>query len=279
MKKALLLAGASLLLTLNSFAQTAVGGSARKTDSEEARGELKTYKIKLGSGKDKQVRIFMYNSTVQVIGHNSDDVIIEGHGASSPPARAEGLKPLYNTQEDNTGLGLSAVKKNNTLTITKASRVTGRYTIKVPKNASVQYTETKWTGGNLSMQDIDGEIEIKLNNASAMLTNVSGPVVASSTFGAFDIKFSALNQSKPSSITSIKGNIDFTLPTNTKANFKLKSLTGEIFTDFELNNRKDGNHNNPMFNGGGTIEGSTNNGGVEMTIQTINGDIFIRKKK
>ncbi|WP_192822873.1 DUF4097 family beta strand repeat-containing protein [Rufibacter sp. LB8] len=280
MKRALLLAGASLLLTWNSFAQTAVGGG-RKSDSEETRGEAKTFKMKLGGGKDKQVRIFMYNSHVQVLGHSGDDVIIEGRGtaAAGDAARAEGLKPLYNTLEDNTGMGLSAVKENNTLTITKASRAGGRYIIRVPKNASVQYKETNWTGGNLTMADLDGEIEVKLNNASATLNNVSGPVVANTTNGTLDVKFSSLDQSKPNAISTVNGKIDITLPANTKANFKLKSLMGEIYTDFDMNLKKEAKSDLPMIGGGNNIDGKTNGGGVEMSIQTINSDIFIRKKK
>ncbi len=38
------------------------------------------------------------------------------------PERAKGLKSLYNTAEDNTGLGLSVVQEGNVLKIVKASR-------------------------------------------------------------------------------------------------------------------------------------------------------------
>ncbi|PIQ21243.1 MAG: hypothetical protein COW65_10265 [Cytophagales bacterium CG18_big_fil_WC_8_21_14_2_50_42_9] len=242
-------------------------------------GEYHVYKIKLGNSKDRQVIINMANSGVQVTGHNSDEVIIETNTYKAPPARAEGLKSLYNQVEDNTGLGLGVEKENNTLKITKASREGGQYTIKIPRNASVVYRESTWTGSDFNLKDVAGEIEVKLNNASANLINVTGPVVVNTTNGKINIKFSSLNQNKPSAISTINGSIDLTLPANTQANFKLRSIQGEIYSDFDMNLKKETKGDIPMIGGGNTIEGKTNGGGVEMSVYTINSEIYIRKSK
>jgi len=288
MKKFMLLASACLFLNQTylhakvSLRSDFSGGrnlnmnSLNINDSES--GEYHIYKIKLGNSKDKQVIINMANSGVQVIGHNSDEVIIETNTFNSPPARADGLKSLYSL-EDNTGMGLSVEKENNTLKITKASRAGSQYTIKVPKNASVVYRETSWTGSDFNLKDVAGEVEIKLNNASANLINVSGPVVVNSTNGKINIKFSSLNQAKPSAISTINGSIELTLPATTKANFKLRSMQGEIYSDFDMNLKKETKGDIPMIGGGNTIEGKTNGGGVEMSVYTINSEIFIRKNK
>lgn len=245
--------------------------------AETYQGKPLVYKAKLG--KDGKVVLMMHNSHVQVEGHNSDEVVIEAAGHSAPPARAAGLKPLYNQAEDNTGMGLAVTKEGNTLHITKASRQDGKYTIRVPKNASVQYEETNWTGGDLSIADVSGEIELKLNNGNATLTNISGPVVANATSSDMVIKFSSLNQSKPSAISTVAGTVDIHLPANTKANFKLRTVQGEIYSDFDMNIAKDTKSNLPRVTGGNNIEGKTNGGGVEMNLYTISGDMFIRKSK
>jgi hypothetical protein len=237
------------------------------------------YKNKLGNAKGNQVVLIMHNSDVKVIGHNSDEVVIETNRHEAPPARAAGLKPLYNQAEDNTGMGLSVTRDKNTLTITKASRQDGSYTIRVPKNASVRYEETNWTGGDLSIADLDGEIELKLNNGNATLTNITGPLVANTTSSDMVVKFSSLNQSKPSAISSVAGTVDIHLPASTKANFKLKSVTGEIYSDFDMNIARDSKSNLPRVSGGNNIQGRTNGGGVEMNLYTISGDMFIRKSK
>jgi hypothetical protein len=296
MKKTLLLASACLMLTGKTMCAhaasahnysterdygilaMAISGDAAQEDAP-AQNKPLTHRVKLSNSKDSRVIITMYNSGVQVVGHNSDEVIIEADSYEAPPARAKGLKPLYNQAEDNTGFGVAVTKENNTLHISKASRQDGHYVIRVPKNAAIVYEETNWTGDDLTMSDINGEIELKLNNGSATLTNVSGPVIANTTAGDINIKFSGLNQAKPSAISSVAGAVDVALPANTKANFKLKTIQGEIYSDFDLKMTKDSKSDLPKVAGGNTIEGTTNGGGVEMSLYTISGDMFIRKSK
>lgn len=279
----LLLAAACLLLPATPT--LAHGGEKDHaiTISGEADATLQDkpliYRNKLGNNKGNKVIIMMQNSDVKVLGHNSDEVVIEAAGHKAPPARAAGLKPLYNQAEDNTNMGLSVTKEGNTLTVVKASRHDGRYTIRVPKNASVMYEETNWTGGDLSIADLDGEIELKLNNGNATLTNITGPLVANTTSSDMIVKFSNLNQSKPSAISTVAGTVDIHLPANTKANFKLKTIQGEIYSDFDMNIARDGKSNLPRVSGGNNIEGRTNGGGVEMNLYTISGDMYIRKSK
>ena len=288
MKKLMLLATLCLVFSHNKLFGQAVGSGRATTisrsssadrDDDRGNGELRTHKTKLGNSKDKQVIISLFNSELQIVGHNSDDVVIETRSYTAPPKQAEGLKAVYNQAEDNTNLGLGITKEGNALRITKASRHGGKYTIRVPKNASVVYKETNWMGGNFTLSDVDGEIEVKLNNGSATLTNVSGPIVANTTNGSLKIKFDQVNQGKPSSISTINGSIDITMPANTKSDLKIKSITGEIYTDFDLNLKKDPKSDLPRVGGGNNIDGKTNGGGVEMNIYTINSDIFIRKAK
>ncbi|WP_081490415.1 DUF4097 family beta strand repeat-containing protein [Pontibacter sp. BAB1700] len=285
MKRLTLVAVACLLLS----AAPARAHERNKTHTATVTGDIDpeetlqdkplVYKNKLGNSKGNKVVIMMHNSDVKVIGHNSDEVVIEAASHQAPPARAAGLKPLYNQAEDNTGMGLSVSKEGNTLTVTKASRQDGKYTIRVPKNASVMYEETNWMGGDLSIADVEGEIELKLNNGNATLSNITGPVVANATSSDMVIKFSSLNQSKPSAISTVAGTVDIHLPASTKANFKLKTIQGEIYSDFDMNIARDSKSNLPRVTGGNNIDGKTNGGGVEMNLYTISGDMYIRKSK
>lgn len=294
MKRTFILAWAALMLTGNCLVlETATAAQKKKgqtiqqptthvlQDSARESAPL-TYKTKLGSGKGAQVAITMTSRDVQIVGHNGDEVIIESRDYVAPPKRAEGLKPLYNQVEDNTKLGLSVTKTNNTLSIKNASRTSANYVIRVPKNASVVYKETTWQGGNLSIADLTGEIELKMNNSDVALNNVSGPVVANNTNGSIQIVFSSLNQNKPSAISTVNGEIDVTLPASNKANLKLKSMQGEIYTDFNMEVKREKEKDEEgleLIGGGGNIDGKINGGGVEISVQSISSDIFIRKKK
>ena len=68
-----------------------------------------------------------------------------------------------------------------------------------------------------------------------------------------------------------------TLPANTKANLVLKSVTGEIYTDFDINFSEKEGHKMKRV-GGSNLRGSINGGGVEIALNTISDDIYLRKK-
>ncbi|WP_246343549.1 DUF4097 family beta strand repeat-containing protein [Adhaeribacter radiodurans] len=292
MKKILLAATFCALLTNLSWAQTAVSGKDKTknkanvivnshrndNDDDDRSGERREYKTKLGNNASNQVRFIMASSEVKIVGHNSDELVIEANNYHAPPARAQGLKPLYNAAEDNTGIGLSVNREGNVLTVIKAQKGSGKYTIRVPNKAAISYTEGNWEGGDFELADLDGAIELKLNNSRAELNNVAGPVIANSTNGGIQVKFKNLNQQKPSSISVVNGEIDITLPAATKANWKLRSINGEVYTDFDMALPKDKSDLQKIA-GSNTVEGKTNGGGVEMNVYTINSDIFIRKSK
>ena len=94
---------------------------------------------------------------------------------------------------------------------------------------------------------------------------------------------------KSMSFSTLNGDIDVTLPKNIKANVKLKSDNGEIYSDFDMkmakssrevieeNNRdRDGKYRVKIDN---TILASINGGGPEIQFTSFQGDIIIRKGK
>jgi len=238
------------------------------------------FKTKLANTKDRKVVIEMSGSDIKIEGHNSDEVVITASsGFEAPPERAKGLKPLYYSAVDNSGVGLSVTTENGVLKIEKASRKQVKYTVKLPRKVSVLYQETNWQGGSgISIKDMDGDLEIRTNTASINLVNVTGPVVANSTSGEVKVVYSTLNQEKPTAISTVSGAIDVSLPASAKSSLKLRSINGEMYTDFDLGTKsaKDGLS---KVGGGRNIEGTTNGGGVEIQLNTISSDIFIRKQK
>lgn len=238
------------------------------------------YKTKLTNSKDRKVTIEMVSSDIKIEGHNSDDVIIQASsGYAAPPERAKGLKPLYYSAVDNSGIGLSVTPEGNGLKIEKATRKNIKYTIKLPREVAILYTEMNWQGGSrITISNMAGDLEVKTNNANIDLLNVTGPLVANSISGEVKVVYSALSQEKPTAISTVSGVIDITLPATTKSNLKLRSINGEMYTDFDLGlkSTKDGL---TKVGTGSNIDGTTNGGGVEMKLNTISSDIYIRKQK
>lgn len=237
------------------------------------------YKTKLTNAKDHKVTIDMDGGNVKVEGHNGDDVVImASSGYEAPPERAKGLKPLYNSAVDNTGIGLSVTSANGGLTIEKATRKPIAYTIQLPKNVAVLYQQMNWQGAKVTINNMDGDLEVRTNNANLDLNRVTGPVAANTISSEISVVYSGLSQEKPTAISTISGVIDITLPPTAKSNLKLRTITGEVYTDFDLGvkHTKDGI---AKVGGSSNVDGTTNGGGVEMQLKTISSNIYIRKQK
>ena len=236
------------------------------------------YRAKLTNAKDHKVTIEMDAGDLKIEGYNGDEVIIEASGYEAPPERAKGLKALYNAAVDNSGIGLAVTPEKGGLKIEKATRKPINYTVRVPRKVAILYQQTNWLTGSLTIRNMDGDLEVRTNNGGISLQNVTGPVVANSTNGEIKVVYSSLSQEKPSAISTINGPVDITLPSNAKANMKLRSIHGEMYTDFDLavKNAKEGL---AKIGGGNNIDGAANGGGVELSLNTINSNIYIRKQK
>jgi DUF4097 and DUF4098 domain-containing protein YvlB len=90
------------------------------------------------------------------------------------------------------------------------------------------------------------------------------------------VRFAPLRQG-PSSISTVSGDVDVSMPANTKATLKLRSVSGEVYTDFDINIGKDDNSMRHI--GGQVVDGNINGGGTAMSLKTVSGDIFVRKAK
>lgn len=240
--------------------------------------EAQEYKTKLGNSSDKTVNITLNNSKIAIEGYDGDEVIIVATGYTPPPKRAEGLVPLYGGGPDNSGIGLSVKTEGNKLNIMKTSNKEVNYTFKLPRKVSLVCSEVNWQGDGITISGMEGEMEVTSQNSDVVLTNVAGPVVASSTSGNITIKFNKLHATKPSSVSAISGFVDITLPANSKADLKLKSISGDIYSDLDIvTSKKD--KDLPMIGGEHNIDGTLNGGGPALNINAISGDIYLRKTK
>jgi DUF4097 and DUF4098 domain-containing protein YvlB len=237
------------------------------------------YKTKLANRQDQKVTITLSGGDVKIEGYNGDEVIISASsGYEAPPERARGLKPIYNSAVDNSGIGLAVTPQNGGLTIEKATRKEINYRIRLPRNVALLYEQVNFQGSAISISNMDGDLEVRTQNADIDLTNVKGPVVANSISGEVKIVYANLSQAKPTAISTVSGSIDITLPTTAKTTLKLRSVTGEMYSDFDLGlkNTKEGLS---RIGGRNNIDGTTNGGGVELQLHTVSSNIYVRKQK
>jgi hypothetical protein len=197
--------------------------------------------------------------------------------------KAAGMKriPIENT-------GLTVEESDNVVTVRVESwKRSVDITIKVPFATSLKLHGTNLEEG-ISVENVSGEIEVNGTMGDIALKNVSGTVVANSTNGDVNVALAKVTPDKPMSFVAFNGDVDITLPGDTKATFNLKSGMGEVYSDFDMTLKTQ-----PVKSGYTTmadkgkfhvtmdraVSGSINGGGPEFKLQTYNGNIYIRKKK
>ncbi len=225
-------------------------------------------------GGSKRVVIEADKADLKIIGTTGNDVSIEADGDFELPERAKGLKPLYRNASDNTGLGLEVTESSGVMTIRKATGKDAEYTIRIPADAALKIEEESWEGSEFEISDLKGEIEVKSLGSDIVITNVTGPVTANTTSGDITVVFSSVSQSAPTTISNISGFIDVTMPSATKANLRMESISGDLYTDFDLTTQNKGM---PRV-GGSKVNTTLNGGGVEITLKCISDDVYLRKK-
>jgi len=178
--------------------------------------------------------------------------------------------------------GFSIEEEDNVIHIRASSAQSQNLVITVPVDTSLQL---KSTHGTIMVDGVHGEVEVSDTNGEIELTNISGTVVADTTNGSIKVSMVRVDPNKPIAFSSINGTVDVTLPADLKANMKLRTNRGEVWSDFDM--KLTGGQ--PTTTGGGnngrfklefdrTIYGTINGGGVEANFRTINGKILIRKK-
>lgn len=116
---------------------------------------------------------------------------------------------------------------------------------------------------NLSLETISGDIQVSGLTGSFSLKTISGNVETQLPEVTGDIF-----------LKSISGDVDIALKSNKSADLRFKSVTGEIYTDFD-NITLDKNSTSYSKK----LNASLNGGGARVELETVSGDIFFRKGK
>lgn len=227
-----------------------------------------------------KLEIHQISGSINVIGYTGNEVIVKASvmERSSKHKSKDGLKRIANSS-----LKIGAEEKDNMVRIINDNH--NRETnleIKVPTNFSLKLSTIN--NGNIDVQGVNGELEISNVNGEITLLNISGSASADTTNGDIKVVFESIKNTGMA-FSSFNGDVDVTFPNSLKADVKLKSDMGEIFTDFEMavNKQKPVVDKNTS---GGTykvkieqwVNGKINGGGAEMLFKTYNGDIILRSK-
>ncbi|WPP51537.1 DUF4097 family beta strand repeat-containing protein [Catalinimonas niigatensis] len=236
------------------------------------------YKTSFDSNSaSNRLNIMIEGGAIEVQGYSGNELIITADGYEAPPEKAKGLLPLYaNNKEDNSGIGLSVSKNGNEIQITSVGHQDVNYIIKVPNQSFLKMNAGPQNDA-LRIENMKGEIEVKAHSDDVVMEGINGPVVANSISGNMKLTFDEITTDKPIMVSVVSGDIDLIMPSTTKADFKLSSISGEVYTDFDMA-MKQKEQEGERYGMRKPINGSINGGGSPIHISTVSGNIYLRKE-
>ncbi len=181
-------------------------------------------------------------------------------------------------------MNLEASEYQNTVKVTSdnwSSKI--EVTVEVPSNINIKIKT--YNDGDLDISNITGTVELINYNGAITASGISGTVVAETYNGDIKIAYDKLTPDTPLSYANYNGDIDLTFPAGLKASFKMKTKQGEIYSGYDAQVQK----SNPITKTESKtgvykvqiddwVKVDVNGGGPEISVQTYNGDIYLRKK-
>lgn len=234
-------------------------------------------------GKPYKLNVDLIQGSITVTGYDGKDIIIETRGDERHKVTREtnGMRRL----DAGNSADIRAEEKNNKVTVSAGIPHHVNLIIKVPQNGATLKLSTI-NGGNVIVSNVNGEMEVSNTNGGIKMSGISGSVVANTTNGNVNVSFKSIDTKAAMAFTSLNGNVDITFPANLKANVKLKTDRGNIYTDFDVVNdarkpdvtrtAKDGMYSLKIDD---WVYGKIDGGGPEMLMKTMNGNIYLRKIK
>ena len=238
-----------------------------------------------------RIRVHLMSGGVTVKGYDGKEVLVESRSRagdgdeerSSRPSRAEGMRRLQ--LPGNSGLDVTE-EDNQVVVKTESWNRPSDLVITVPRRSSLQLK--CMNNGDIYVEGVSGEIDANNLNGKVTLKSVSGSVLAHSLNGEITVSLDQIDPSKPMSFSTMNGDIDVTLPPALKANVRLKTDHGDIYSDFDVKldtsgaiksesgRQKDGSYHLKFDR---TLRGTVNGGGPEFQFTSFNGQIYLRKRK
>ncbi|EHQ29358.1 DUF4097 family beta strand repeat-containing protein [Mucilaginibacter paludis] len=236
-------------------------------------------------GKPYTLVVDLVFGSVKVNSYDGKDIIIEvqsGGGRREENDRKTGMKRISGSGR----MDIMAQEKNNRVNVSSGMpQKQANLMIRIPVGIANLKVSTV-NNGDIWVSNINGDMEIVNVNGNIKLDEVSGAVVANTINGNVAVTFKNIDPKAAMAFTTLNGNINVTFPPALKANVKLKSDRGDIFSDFDIVSEKSQTKINKSKKDGvyqltidETVYGKIGGGGPEILMKNMNGNIYLHKAK
>jgi DUF4097 and DUF4098 domain-containing protein YvlB len=282
-----------IAIGITAFAlATTVLDASRRNWSAEAR-EPFHYTF----ANDKTLDVDNIDGAIQVIGDNGNTIRVEGERV----LRAEDQQALDRAKRE---VKLDVNEKDGTAQLyvngpfrdnshgsgdhgfhihfdDHEYEATYNFTIHVPHETGLRL---RTVNGEIKTEETRGKFDVHGVNGSVTMTGVAGYGALQTVNGRTSVSFHEAPR-QASSFQTVNGAIEASFPPNLSADLHLKTLNGQAYTDFEAtaqlpSTAQAGRGRNGMFLYGTnhTSNLRIGSGGPELSFETVNGSIQIKKE-
>jgi hypothetical protein len=234
-------------------------------------------------GRPALIRVDLVHGGITVKGTDRRDVLVTVRARNDTPARRT-PPDAGNLRRLTPSPGIEVAEERNEVSIemdTPNRAVDLEILVPLRTNLRLETVNA----GDITVDGVEGEFELESVNGSIAITQASGSIVATTVNGRVTATLTRLNAQKAMAFSSLNGRVDVTFPASLRANLKLRSDNGEIYTDFAMQLRAGTAAAQPTERRGGRLRievnralyGEVNGGGPEIELRSFNGDVFVRK--
>jgi len=281
----------ALAIAACALVATVVGASHRNWTAEAREPFHYTF------SNDKTLDVDNVNGTIQVIGDNGNTIRAEGERI----VRAEDQQAIDRAKRE---VKLDVNEKDGTAQLyvdgpfrdnghssddhgfhvhwdEHEYEVTYNFTIHVPRETGLHL---RTVNGDVKTEETSGKFDIRGVNGSVTMTGVAGSGTLRTVNGQTAVSFRE-SPKAASDFQTVNGLIEASFPPNLSADLRFKTLNGQAYTDFDAtallpstaqaSDRKNGKF---VYRINHTSSVRIGSGGPELSFETVNGDIRIKKE-
>jgi hypothetical protein len=241
--------------------------------------------IPLGDpGKPFKLVAGVVYGSIKVVGYEGKDIEVEVDAEKSKEGDHESPSGMRRIGGSG-GAEVSAEQDNNTVKVDGGTSRFHLITIRVPQTGGDMKLGAV-NDGDITVENVKGQLEVANVNGGIHVEGAAGSVVANTVNGNVIVTFRSVNPQAAMAFSTLNGNVDVSFPADFKANMKLKSERGNVFTDFDFEASQTQPQVHKSVEGhmqrisiDDWVFGKINGGGPEVMMKTMNGNVYVRKSK
>lgn len=179
--------------------------------------------------KPGTLKVMLARGEVTIRGAKVGDVVVKSDAPAPRHAAKNGLRVLTESAS------YSLSEHGNVVTLDASSDgwvgTSVNLWITVPRDTNVVIGSS--LGGNVSCSGLNGDVDIRSLQGAVHLDDVTGSALVETLNGGIDATIRDLHPGKALSFTSLNGPVTLHVPANAKADVRLRTQNGTIYTDFD----------------------------------------------